>query len=135
MLSAIESAPLKCLTNVQKNIVFHFKGMMREAGNLYYMCYYCVPFASLVLLCLTGRVQPCSLPCSFWASCINCAVLFCLQYYEMSYGLNVEMHKQVSIHSQCIGGMQPCYVSVVRILCRWRAAGVSAVLQGTSSSY
>ena len=25
---------------------------------------------------------------------------FLLQYYEMSYGLNVEMHKQVDVHVQ-----------------------------------
>lgn len=42
----------------------------------------------------------------FWNSCNNvfCTVIsinvwFLFQYYEMSYGLNVEMHKQVSTHT------------------------------------
>lgn len=27
---------------------------------------------------------------------MKCLIFFFLQYYEMSYGLNIEMHKQVS---------------------------------------
>lgn len=35
---------------------------------------------------------------------VQCANMFVclLQYYEMSYGLNVEMHKQVNIKISCI---------------------------------
>ena len=29
--------------------------------------------------------------------CTNLQTMYFLQYYEMSYGLNVEMHKQVSM--------------------------------------
>lgn len=37
-------------------------------------------------------------------TCSQCANMFVclLQYYEMSYGLNVEMHKQVNIKISCI---------------------------------
>lgn len=36
---------------------------------------------------------------SYHFTCFQCANMFVclLQYYEMSYGLNVEMHKQVNI--------------------------------------
>lgn len=27
----------------------------------------------------------------------HCQMAFSLQYYEMSYGLNIEMHKQVTV--------------------------------------
>jgi hypothetical protein len=58
-------------------------------------------YATIVYLVLSHRTCASMLsPISF----INCAVLFCLQYYEMSYGLNVEMHKQVSIqHAALLG--------------------------------
>lgn len=32
-----------------------------------------------------------------WGRLSTLAMLFSLQYYEMSYGLNIEMHKQVTI--------------------------------------
>ena len=52
--------------------------------------------------------------------CLKCllALLMMLQYYEMSYGLNVEMHKQVSLFvylllrlfvSACLSSLKPLF--------------------------
>jgi hypothetical protein len=100
---------LQTTGELDKNIVFICKGIICEPRNLWRVAGVSLHhLVNLVLFNTVSTMTWISLRLDsnvpFYAS-INWVVLFCLQYYEMSYGLNVEMHKQVRT-AHCISILQ-----------------------------